>query len=69
MWFLTKVWIPFWLLVALAAYVSPPRSTVQQEGAVAMFMFVYGGVAAVITIVYALTRVFRRATTDAGPRR
>lgn len=67
MWFLTKLWIPFWLLVALSAYADTPHHTIQQRGAVAMFMFGYGGIAAFITLVYACTRAFRRASRDAAP--
>lgn len=67
--FLTFVWIPFWLLVALSMYADSPHHTVQERGSVAIFMFGYGAVAVVITIVYACGRALQRSSRDAGPPR
>lgn len=68
MWFLTKLWIPFWLLAGLAKFAETPHHTNQQRAAVATFMFAYGGVAFIVTIVYACTKAFRAASRGSTPR-
>lgn len=67
--FLTLVWIPWWLLLGLFEWGNTPHHTTQERGSVAVLVFGYGCVATLITVVYALTRVFRKASQDGAPRR
>lgn len=66
MWFLTKVWIPFWILVALEAYAQSSHKPNDQIASTGIFMFGYGAVAFIITIVYACTKAFRAASRGSG---
>jgi hypothetical protein len=67
--FLTFVWLPFWAVLLFDYFSATSRS---QHSASAIGISFIGlfllGAASVTTIVYAITRIFRRATQDANRR-
>jgi len=63
--FLFFVWLPWWLFVGLYAFGEAQHYSAYKQGAMGVYVFGYGAVAGIITFVYVLTRVFRRASRDA----
>jgi len=59
MWFLTKVWVPWWLFFAWGNSVTSHRHTLDQEAAVGFLVWGYGVIAMIITIVYICARAIR----------
>lgn len=67
--FLTFVWLPFWLFLLLGIVGGGFTSRdVSLSGGTDFILFALGGLAMCVTIVYAITRIFRRATQDANRR-
>lgn len=68
MWFLTKLWVPFWLCVWGVQSYGTRHHNASDNGALAFGVFGWLAVNAIVTLVYIVTRVFRRATADGRPR-
>lgn len=68
MWFLTKLWVPWWLYFGTLAIFTSNKTPLNEAGPLALVMFGWGGVNVFVTLIYIATRIFRRATTDGTPR-
>ncbi len=69
MWFLTKLWAPWW---ALTAYLIANGYQHRRTATPSPLEFIFGlwlVVNLAVTVVYVLTRVFQRASSDGRPRR
>lgn len=69
MWFLTKLWAPWWafgIYLVANGYQHKPRGT---AGPLEVIFALWLVVNLAVTVVYVLTRVFQRASSDGRPRR
>lgn len=67
MWFLTKVWVPWWLYFAVIQFSGINKGPLDQAAGAGIILIGWLGVNVLVTIVYIATRVFRRATRESAP--